>query len=218
MKMTGHLLYGKYEFKNTKWTAPVTGPLSDPFNRFIHLVFKLSNGYELVLSDARKFAKALVFDSNKINEFEDLKKLGPEPLEKSFTFHVFKDRLMKKPKGKIKTILMDQELIAGIGNIYSDEALWIAGIHPLTPVSKIGETKMKQLYKAVINVLKKSIGVGGDSMSDYRNPLGEEGGYQRIQQVYGREGEKCKMKSCSGIIKKIKVGGRSASFCDCHQK
>jgi formamidopyrimidine-DNA glycosylase len=218
MKMTGHLLYGKYQFKNNKWLPPISGPLSDPYNRFIHLVFRLSDGKELALSDTRKFAKIFVFDTEKMNELPDLKKLGPEPLLKNFTYKVFKDRLFLKPKGKIKTVLMDQEIIAGIGNIYSDEALWIVGIHPLTVVKKIKEGDLRKLYNAILDVLKKSIKVGGDSMSDYRNPLGEEGGYHRIQQVYGREGEKCRMKSCNGIIKKIKVGGRSASFCDCHQK
>ncbi len=218
MKMTGHLLYGKYLFKNKKWLPPISGPLADPYNRFIHLVFSLSDGKDLVLSDTRKFAKVFVFDTDKMNDLPDLKKLGPEPLSNNFTYKAFKERLYKKPKGKIKTVLMDQELIAGIGNIYSDEALWMAEIHPLTLVGKINEEKLKKLYHSIIAVLKKSIKVGGDSMSDYRNPLGEEGGYHRIQQVYGREGEKCSMKGCTGIIKKIKVGGRSASFCDCHQK
>jgi formamidopyrimidine-DNA glycosylase len=218
MKMTGHLLYGPYRFSRGLWLPPENGPLADPYNRFIHLVFKLSDGRELTLSDARKFAKVFVFDTEQVKELPDLKDLGPEPLEKNFTYKVFKDRVMKKPKGKIKTVLMDQTLIAGIGNIYSDEALWRSEIHPLTKVEKIPEAKLKQLYRDILFVLKKSIRVGGDSESDYRNPLGEKGGFQRINQVYGHEGEKCAMNGCVGTIKKIKVGGRSASFCDCHQK
>ncbi len=234
MKMTGHLLYGKYTYKKGKWLPPETGLLADPYNRFIHLAFTLSprlsrqnsrqvgsgqaNRKQLVLSDARKFAKVLVFNTDTMNEFPDLKKLGPEPLEKEFTFLVFKERILKKPKGKIKTVLMDQELIAGIGNIYSDEALWMTGIHPLTLVKKLNDTMLKALYKNILKVLKKSISVGGDSKSDYRDPNGRKGGYHKIEQVYGREGEKCKLNGCIGIIKRIKVGGRSAHFCDCHQK
>ncbi len=218
MKMTGHLLYGKYQQKGGKWLPPETGALADPYNRFIHLVFTLSDGKHLVLSDTRKFAKVLVFDTDKMNEFADLKKLGPEPLEKEFTFSVFKDRISRKSNGKIKTVLMDQELIAGIGNIYSDEALWMSGIHPLTPVKKIKELDLKNLYKNFLKVLKKSISLGGDSKSDYRDPDGKKGGYHKIEQVYGREGEKCKFNGCIGTIKRIKVGGRSAHFCDCHQK
>jgi formamidopyrimidine-DNA glycosylase len=218
MKMTGHLLYGKYKFQKGKWIPPANGLLADPYNRFVHLAFTLSNKNHLVLSDARKFAKVLVFDTDKISEFKDLAKLGPEPLEKSFIFAVFKGQIMKRPNGKIKTVVMDQELISGIGNIYSDEALWMSGIHPLTPVKKIKEEDLKKLYTNILKVLKKSISVGGDSKSDYRNPFGEKGGYHKIEQVYGREGEVCKINGCKGIIKRIKVGGRSAHFCDCHQK
>ncbi len=178
MKMTGHLMYGKYLFQKGEWLPPKLGPLRDPYNRYIHLAFTLSDGNTLVLSDARKFAKVLVFDTDAIHVFPDLKKLGPEPLEKEFTFSIFKERILKKPKGKIKTVLMDQELIAGIGNIYSDEALWMTGIHPLSQVEKIKEKDLKNLYQNILKVLK----------------------------------------GCAGIVKRIKVGGRSAHFCDCHQK
>jgi len=218
MKMTGHLLYGKYKFENGKWLPQKDSSLSDPYNRFIHLAFSLSNKNTLVLSDARKFAKVFVFDTNKINKIPDLEKLGPEPLEKSFTYKVFRERLYKKPKGKIKTVIMDQTIIAGIGNIYSDEALWYSSIYPAMRVKDISEEKLKLLYKNTVKILKESIKVGGDSMSDYRNPLGEKGGYQKIHKVYRRIGEKCKMKGCNGIIRRIKVGGRSAHFCDVHQR
>jgi len=218
MKMTGHFLYGKYEYKNKKWSPTEDGLLKDPFNRFVHLVFTLSNNKHLVLSDMRKFAKVLVFDTNKIDQIDDTKNLGPEPLSKDFTIKVFQERLATKPKGKIKTVLMDQEVIAGIGNIYSDEALWASKINPLKLVKDINKKELDTLYRNVINILKQSISVGGDSMSDYRNPIGEKGKYQNSHKVYRRTGEKCSLRNCKGIIKKIKVGGRSAHYCDCHQK
>ena len=218
LKMTGHLLYGKYKFQDKKWSPLSDGPLSDPFNRFIHLAFSLSNGNILVLSDMRKFAKVFVFDTDKMYKTPDLEKLGPEPLLKSFTYKIFKERLYKKPKGKIKTVLMDQTLISGIGNIYSDEVLWMSSVHPTTKVMDISEKELKLIYKNIIKVLNQSIKVGGDSMSDYRNPFGEKGGYQKIHKVYQRKGEKCKKKGCAGIIQRIKVGGRSAHYCDVHQK
>lgn len=217
MKMTGHLLYGKYAFDGKKWSPKEDGSLNDPYNRFIHLVFSLSNMKHLVLCDTRKFAKVVVLDTLKLNVSEGLDKLGPEPLDESFNFNKFKEALSKKPSGKIKTVLMDQEIIAGIGNIYSDEVLWYSGIHPLEKVENISEEKLKILFKYIKKILKQSILLGGDSMSDYRNPYGEKGGYQKIHKVYRRVGEKCKTKGCSGIIKRIKVGGRSAHFCDCHQ-
>ena len=218
LKMTGHLLYGKYKYESKKWLPPTDGPLSDPYNRFIHLAFSLSNGNTLVLSDTRKFAKVFVFDTDKRYKTADLEKLGPEPLENSFTYKIFKERLDKKPKGKIKTVLMDQTLISGIGNIYSDEVLWMSSVHPLAKVLDIDEIKLKLIYKNIIKVLQQSIKVGGDSMSDYRNPFGEKGGYQNIHKVYQKKGEKCQMKNCKGIIRRIKVGGRSAHYCDEHQE
>ena len=218
MKMTGKLLYGKYEKKGKKWFPVNDIYLSDPFNRFIHLVFNLSNGKHLVLSDTRKFAKVLVFDSNKISDLNDLKKLGPEPLEKSFTYKIFKERLFLKPKGKIKTVLMDQEVIAGIGNIYSDEVLWASSISPIKKVEDIEECKLKNLFKNVKKILQLSISVGGDSMSDYRNPLGRKGGYQDLHKAYRKTGTKCMFHGCGGIIKRIIVGGRSTHYCEDHQK
>ncbi len=217
MKMTGKLLYGKYKFSDGKWLPPIGTSLADPYNRFIHLAFSLSDKNTLVLSDARKFAKVYVFETDKMSEIADLEKLGPEPLEKSFTYEIFKERLQKKSNGKIKTVLMDQEIISGIGNIYSDEALWASSIHPLQKVKDISETQLKLLFKNIIKILTESIKIGGDSMSDYRNPLGGKGGYQNLHKAYGQEGKKCQKKD-GGIIKRIKVGGRSACFCPVHQK
>jgi formamidopyrimidine-DNA glycosylase len=218
MKMTGHLLYGKYCFNAGKWSPKDDVALSDPYNRFIHLVFRLSNMKHLALSDARKFAKVIVFDTNKESILRDLNKLGPEPLEKDFDFKKFKETLQKKYNGKIKTVLMDQEIISGIGNIYSDEALWYSSINPQERVKNISDKKLKELFKNIKKVLNESLLLGGDSMSDYRNPYGEKGGYQKIHKVYRKAGEKCVRKNCSGIIQRIKVGGRSAHFCNCHQK
>jgi formamidopyrimidine-DNA glycosylase len=94
----------------------------------------------------------------------------------------------------------------------------MSSVKPISKVKDIKEDNLKLIYKNIIKVLKESIKVGGDSMSDYRNPFGERGGYQKIHKVYRRAGEKCKMKNCSGVIQRIKVGGRSAHFCDTHQK
>ncbi len=222
MKMTGHLLYGKYSFdvkeKKDPWTAAEEGALKDPFNKFIRLVFTLSNGKHLALSDMRRFAKVTLINSKDIEKISHLENIGPEPLEKDFTFGVFESRINKRPNGKIKQVLMDQALIAGIGNIYSDEVLWHAGIHPEEKVKDIPETKRKLMFNAVKSTLKKGIDFGGDSMSDYRNLLGERGKFQEKHNAYRRTGKPCKKPGCGGtIIRKI-VGGRSAHFCDTHQK
>ena len=113
---------------------------------------------------------------------------------------------------------MDQTIISGVGNIYSDEALWRAGIHPEQKVQDISSSNLKALYEATLQVLKKGIDFGGDSMSDYRNVDGERGKFQEHHQVYRRKGQHCLRKNCTGIIQRIVVGGRSTHFCPVHQK
>ena len=113
---------------------------------------------------------------------------------------------------------MDQSVVAGVGNIYSDEALWLSGIHPTSIVSKIPEKKLKELLKAVIAVLKKGIDFGGDSTSDYRQIDGTRGKFSGQHNAYRLTGKPCKKRGCSGVITRIIVGGRSAHFCSVHQK
>lgn len=219
MKMTGHLLYGKYEKTGAAWKATEAGPLrDDPYNRFIHAIFTLSDGKALALSDVRKFAKITLLQTDDVNTDPDLKNVGPEPLEPDFTFEAFSKQLLKRPHGKIKQILMDQTIIAGIGNIYSDEILWHGGVHPLEKPKDIPEKKKKLMYTAMKKVLEYSLAIGGDSDSDYRNIDGVRGDFQNRTSAYGREGEKCMRKKCKGKIVRLKVAGRSAHFCDMHQK
>ncbi|MDQ3077006.1 MAG: bifunctional DNA-formamidopyrimidine glycosylase/DNA-(apurinic or apyrimidinic site) lyase [bacterium] len=218
MKMTGHLMYGKYEFNGTTWT-PVekNGPLRDPFNKFIHLVFLLSNNHHLVFSDMRKFAKVFVTPTQELEHTQDFKNLGLEPLSSDFTYSHFKEQLLKKPQGKIKQVLMDQSLVAGIGNIYSDEILWDTGLHPESTTNKIPESLFKKMFVSTLDTLSKGIDFGGDSTSDYRNIYGERGSFQHKHNAYRRTGEKCPKKSCTGIILRKVIGGRSGHFCDAHQ-
>ena len=112
---------------------------------------------------------------------------------------------------------MDQSAIAGIGNIYSDEILWIAGVHPLSVIEKIPAEKMKAIFKAIKPLLIKGIDFGGDSMSDYRNIHGLPGNFQKKHQAYRRTEKPCSKKD-GGTIQKIKAAGRSAHFCSKHQK
>jgi len=216
-KMTGHLLFGKWKTENGKWISTIPGPLrNDPMNRFLHLVFTLDNGRQLALSDLRKFAKVELWKTNELENSEGIKSLGPEPLEKDFTFEKFKKALGKKKKGRIKQILMDRAVISGIGNIYSDEILFEARIHPLQDISKLSDEKLKKIYKATKKILPLAIKLGGESISDYRRPSGEKGFYDKARKVYRKEGEKCPV--CGGIVKRVKIGGRSAHYCPKCQK
>jgi len=208
-KLTGHFLFGKWRKNDHKWEPP-PGPLSDKINTYIHLLFLLDNGQMLALSDLRKFAKAELWESDKLKKSEELKSLGPEPLGESFTFKKFQ-ACLKNKKERIKQVLMDQTVIAGIGNIYSDEILWEAKIHPLKDVSKLNADELKRIYQAMEKILKRAIEVKGESISDFRRISGEKGGFDPLRKVYQKEGEQCSR--CGTIIKRIKIGGRSAHFC-----
>jgi len=211
-KLTGHLLYGKWKKQGNKWISEIEGPLKeDPMNKFLHLILFLDNGWQVALSDLRKFAKVELGPREEIEK--ELKELGPDPLEIDFV--QFKKRLQTK-KGKIKQVLMDQTVISGVGNIYSDEALFESKIHPKREISKMTEEDFRNLYKSLQEVLKKSIKLKGESISDYRTPEGEKGGFDKLRKVYRREGEKCVR--CSGFIKRMKIGGRSAYYCSKCQK
>jgi formamidopyrimidine-DNA glycosylase len=206
MKMTGHLLY------NNK-------------DKFVHVIFSLSNKNYLAFSDMRKFGKiTLLNPEGKGTSYgagtktSYLAHLGPEPLDKNFNYKKLEERLRKKLNGKIKTVLMDQTIIAGIGNIYSDEILWQAGVHPERKVLKIKETEFKEIFKAMKKILLKSIKFGGDSMSDYINISGKKGKFQLHHEAYRRTGEKCRKNRCRGTIKRKMINSRSAHFCSMHQK
>ncbi len=216
MKMTGHLLYGKYVLNKKTWSSEEV-LLRDPFNQFIHLIFTLSDGKHLAFSDMRKFAKVVLFETDSQKTTSHLMDLGPEPLD-DLSLETFKIQLNMRSNSKIKTTLMDQSVIAGIGNIYSDEILWEAGVHPERIVRKLKDNEIKNMWNVMKKILNTSIKMGGDSMSDYRDIYGQKGNFQNSHRVYRRTGEKCLKRGCSGkIIRKI-IGGRSSHFCSLHQK
>ena len=214
MKMTGHLLYGKYEQTGgptSPWipkSKNKNNPLNDRFNGWIRLVFSLSNKHHLVLSDLRKFAKITLED--------DTEKLGPDPF--NIKVSEFIKKIQKHSKKPIKQVLLDQSVIAGVGNIYSDESLFLAKIHPSTLVDRLSEKKLKTLFLDLKKVLKKGITLRGDSMSDYRTPYGTKGEFQNKHNVYQRKGSPCTIKNCTGIIKRIVVATRGTHFCPKCQK
>jgi len=242
LKMTGHLLYGKYKFNPSptlplsrggrrvgSWLPAKKGPLHDPYNRFVHVVFTLLNPRQsgasnthLAFSDARKFGKVVLLDTKTAHESKHLNNIGPEPLEPEFKIGNLKQRLNRWGNKKIKTALMDQSIIAGIGNIYSDEILWRAGVHPERKVSKVKtegkNSEMKLIFRAIKEVLAKGIDFGGDSMSDYRNVEGLPGKFQLHHEAYRRTKEKCRKPGCKGVILRKVVTGRSAHFCSIHQR
>ncbi len=218
MKMTGHILYGTYKKTKTGWEALEPAALKDPFNRHVHLIFTLSNGKHLALCDSRKFAKVAFSKTAELKSHPDLAHLGPEPVHEPFSLGQFIERISTKPSGKIKTVLVDQSVIAGIGNIYSDEILWLTSIHPETRVDKLDRETLTLMYRSMKTVLKKGIDFGGDSTSDYRNPHGVAGKFHYHHKAYRNTGKACPKKGCGGTIRRKVIAGRSAHFCDHHQK
>jgi formamidopyrimidine-DNA glycosylase len=213
MKMTGHIMYGAYTYdpKKNSWTPKAGQPaLDDPFNRFIHVVFSLDNGHHLVLSDMRKFAKVtLVTDAVR----KELDALGVEPLDKAFDKKVFTNSVRRFPNAYIKTALMDQRLVVGIGNIYSDEILHASQTLPHRKVHDLNDQELGRIFTYIAPILRSGIDFGGDSMSDYRNIYGERGLFQGKHKAYRRTGLVCTRKGCSGIIKRLVLNTRSAHFC-----
>ncbi len=210
-KMTGHLLIGKWKVENGKWVSAKKGILAEKVNGYIHVGFTLSGNKMMALSDLRKFAKVLIIDEAHFKNLEDVKDIGPDPLRPSFKFKEFKSLITKK-RGVVKKVLMDQNVVSGIGNIYADDILFMAKIHPLKKVEKLNDRELKAIFEATKKILKKAVKLRGTSTSDYRDTAGKKGGYGNVRLVYQREGEKCP-RGCGATIKRIKIGGRSAHFC-----
>lgn len=223
-KISGHLLYGIWNLESGIWKAVKPGPLrNERENQYIRTIWFLSNGYQLAFSDLRRFGKIVLVKDDDLSELPEIKNLGPEPLEISFkefknlfAYYTGLTSIVRK-RGRIKQVLMDPYFIAGIGNIYSDEILWDSGFHPLSRTENLSDTDLKKIFSSIIKVLKKAIKLGGSSVEDYRMPSGEKGKYQNQTKAYQHEGEKCSRHD-GGIIKRIKLGGRSAHFCPVHQK
>lgn len=223
-KISGHLLYGKWQMANGKWISKAKGPLKDdPENKYIRTIWFLNNGYQLAFSDLRRFGKVVLVKDDDLSKLPEIKKLGPEPLEINFKEFkgLFNPPSLKlrraRKRGRIKQVLMDPFFIAGIGNIYSDEILWDAGIHPLSRTENLKEPDLKKIFDSTVRILKKAIKLGGTSIDDYRKPSGEMGEYQDYTEAYHQDGKKCSKRD-GMIIKRIKLGGRSAHFCPKHQK
>jgi formamidopyrimidine-DNA glycosylase len=180
----------------------------NPADKYVHTVFTLSDGHELRFRDIRKFGRVyLVRDSGEV-----LGNLGPEPLSEAFTPAWLHDQLMNRNR-VLKPLLLDQTFIAGIGNIYADEALFQARLHPQRRSNSLSHEEARALQEAIRQVLELGIHREGASIdATYRKPDGTMGQMQNSFFVYGREGERCYR--CGDIVHKVKLGGRGTHFCN----
>ncbi len=226
MKMTGHIMVGNYrkakqsdgnEHHTWKWWGD-TPALQDSFNRFIHFLVRFTDDTSLAFCDSRKFGTVTLYKNEDLIHSRHLKNLGPDALDESVSLEVFKSQIMKRKNTPIKTVLLDQALITGIGNIYSDEILFLAEIHPLRKPVSLKNSEWKKLWQNTKPVLEKGLLFGGDSTSDYRNVYGEHGNFHHAHNAYRKTGKPCVKKKCNGFIKRLVIGGRSTHFCETHQK
>ena len=184
---------------------------------YVRAVFHLSNGREIRFSDPRRFGEILLQSPSFKGFSIDFEKLGPEPLENSFTVPVFTQALVRSRRA-IKTLLMDQRAIAGLGNIYSDESLFRAGIHPERRACSLAGTEIQELHRAIRTVLRKAVKNRGTTALDkrYQDGHGRSGNFQKHLNVYQRKGNPCPR--CGALIQSMVLGGRTASFCSNCQK
>lgn len=204
LKMTGHLLVkDKKNAKSEAWR--------DPYNQFIHHVFKLSDGMRIEFSDMRKFGWLEVVPTDEVEQLKNIQALGVDALSSKFTQKYFDALLEKKKNLKIGTVLLDQTLIAGIGNIYRSEALFVAGILPERVSETLSNEERQKLLKSVKFVLRRAVRYRGTSEGDFRDTDGLPGGFQRKLGVYGRESKPCP--TCGTMVVRKKLGQRSVFFC-----
>ncbi len=236
LKMSGHLLYKKFiddslqlterrsfsEAKTSslrakaKQSSVIENYFKEKVNRYIHHIFSFESSSTLEFSDLRKFGWLGVVKTDEVEIVKEIKKLGVDALDKNFTLKSFKEILEKKQKSIIGTLLLDQSLIAGIGNIYRSEILFEAGINPKRKTSTLKEKEIERIFKQIKNILKKAVKMRGTSDVDYRDIEGKKGNFQKVLKVYRREKEKCL--GCKGLVKREKLGQRSIFYCPRCQK
>lgn len=210
LKMTGQLVYrdGLDDFGAGHPNGSLLGELPDKSTR-VDITF--DDGSHLYFNDQRKFGWMRLMPTVGVPELPFMQKVGPEPLEDDFTPEVFAARISRRPRSAIKAVILDQTVLAGVGNIYADEALWGAKIHPLTTVEKLTKSEIKSLYTEIRYVLNMSIEKGGSSSRNYVNADGGRGKYLDFARAYKRDGQACAR--CGNVLIKIRAAGRGTHIC-----
>ena len=181
-----------------------------PKRKHAHVFFQFEDGGTLVYEDVRKFGTMELLAPQFLDAYFVSKKLGPEPREDDFDLQTFQAALSKSKK-PIKSHLLDQTLVAGLGNIYVDEVLWRAQVHPARPSQSLTAKEVAELHDQTIAVLGQAVEKGGSTIRTYTNAFGEDGTMQDFHQVYDKAGQECSR--CGTVIEKIQLGGRGTHFC-----
>jgi formamidopyrimidine-DNA glycosylase len=185
-------------------------PTGEPMEPHVRILFGLDDGTELRFDDARKFGKVFVMESTGAERPLPWSRMGPEPLGDDFSPDYLHRRVSSR-KASIKSLLLNQEIVAGLGNIYVDEALFHAGIHPSRVACALSRPEIDRLYEAIRRVLRQAVGGRGTTFSNYRDIEGRSGRYQTLLQVFRRTGNPCPR--CGTSIQRLVVAGRGTHFC-----
>ncbi len=177
-----------------------------------HLIFEFNKNIKLVYNDVRKFGFIKIYKTKQLYLSPHLKKLGPEPLSKRFDFNYFKEKIRKR-RIFLKDLLMDQKFLAGLGNIYVNEVIFLSKINPRLKVNNLTDKEIISLVSNIKKVLKKAVKEGGSSIKDFNNIKGKKGNFQQFFNVYARQDEPCTRSNCIGTIRRIKISNRSTFFC-----
>ncbi|MDB5168729.1 MAG: mutM [Candidatus Saccharibacteria bacterium] len=215
LKMTGQLVFrsGNERFGAGHPNESLIGELPDKSTR-VTLAFE--DGSQLFFNDQRKFGWVRLMPTAEVVNLDFFKKVGPEPLGADFTAKVLQERALRRKNSNIKAVLLDQTVLAGIGNIYADESLWGAKIHPTTLVKDLSTKQFEVLYEELVCVLKLAIEKGGSTDKNYVNAEGKRGSYMDFARVFRREGQACPR--CGSTIIKTRVAGRGTHTCPVCQK
>jgi len=209
LKMTGQLVYrGEKDFGAGHPTDSLVAELPD---RSTRVTITFAGGNQLFFNDQRKFGWMRLMPTIEVPELDFFKKLGPEPLSSDFKSKDFVKRFERRSNTSIKAALLDQTVVAGIGNIYADESLYASKIHPETKVKNVSTKKLNDLYHVIREILTISIESGGSTDRNYVDAEGRRGSYLEFAQVFRREGKKCLRDGTS--IEKIRVAGRGTHVC-----
>lgn len=216
LKMTGQLVFVERGGERIMGGHPTENMVGKMPNRDTRSIFYFSDGSTLYFNDQIKFGWIKLIETSNLDRQAELSKLGPEPLSENFTWMVLKDVLIRRKKTPVKVALMDQSLIAGIGNIYASEALFLAKIDPRRAVGSLSDGEFRGLEKGIKKSLEESIKLGGSTIRNYVDAGGRGGEYIASANVYGKEGQLCK--ECKGKITRTTQAGRGTFFCPNCQK
>lgn len=208
LKMTGQLIY-RHKMVRVSGGHPTKDWPNQMPGKHTRVIITLSNNSKLYFNDLRKFGWIKVLDVDQLKT--QLNGLGPEPLSNTFSSDYLKNVADRFPNKMIKAVLLNQALVSGIGNIYSDEALYLAKVHPQSKLKSLNLRDFDNIVKSVKTILSLAIKHGGTTSSDFLNADGKKGEMQNFLQVYGRKGNLCPI--CQSEIKKIKLNGRGTHFC-----